>query len=96
MKRFVLIAALVLVIALLAGCAPSTVAPEAGAKPAGFWLGLWHGFTVLFTFVISLFNDKVGIYAVHNAGGWYDFGFLLGVMMFWGGGGRGAAGSKRR
>ncbi|MDA3937638.1 MAG: hypothetical protein PF636_12455, partial [Actinomycetota bacterium] len=62
---------------------------------AGFWLGLWHGFIVLFTFLISLFRDNVTIYEVSNNGGWYNFGYLLGVMMFWGGGGGGAARGSR-
>ena len=26
------------------------------------------------------------IYEVNNTGGWYDFGFILGVSMVWGGG----------
>ena len=52
---------------------------------AGFWLGLWHGFIVLFTFIASLFKDNVGVYEVHNNGGWYNFGFLMGMMMFFSG-----------
>lgn len=97
MRRLAALAILVLVVALLAGCAP-VANPQTGTgpDPAGFWLGLWHGFTVLFTFIVSLFNDDVGIYEVNNNGGWYNFGYVLGVMMFWGGGGGGAAGSRRR
>ncbi|MFC1747058.1 hypothetical protein ACFLZR_01845 [Candidatus Neomarinimicrobiota bacterium] len=53
---------------------------------AGFWLGLWHGFIVLFTFILSLFKDSIAVYEVHNNGGWYNFGFVLGVMMFFSGG----------
>jgi hypothetical protein len=29
--------------------------------------------------------DDVAIYAVNNSGGWYDFGFLLGIGGFSGG-----------
>jgi hypothetical protein len=53
---------------------------------AGFWMGLWHGFILLFTFIISLFNDSVRVYDVHNSGHLYDLGFIMGVMMFGGGG----------
>jgi hypothetical protein len=67
--------------------------PGADGSVAGFWLGLWHGFILPFAFVISFFNDKVTIYEVHNAGGWYNFGFLLGAAMIWGGGG---ASARRR
>lgn len=54
-------------------------------KVAGFWSGLWHGFIALFTFIISLFSDSVNIYEVHNSGNWYNFGFILGVMIFFSG-----------
>jgi hypothetical protein len=64
-------------------------------KVAGFWSGLWHGFIALFTFFISLFSDKVGIYEVHNSGGWYNFGFILGVMIFFSGSGGGACKKAR-
>lgn len=98
MKRHhIALAIAILAVALLTGCAPAAN-PTAGtgSDPAGFWLGMWHGFTVLFTFIVSLFNHNVGIYEVDNSGGWYNFGYLLGVMMFWGGGGGGAAGSRKR
>jgi hypothetical protein len=97
MRRFAVIAGIVLVVVLLSACAPgSNSAVGTGAGLAGFWQGLWHGFILLFTFIISLFNHNVGIYEVHNNGGWYNFGYLLGVMMFWGGSGGGAARSSRR
>lgn len=45
----------------------------------GFWGGLWHGIIAPFTFVISIFNHDVAVWAVNNNGGWYTFGFLLGI-----------------
>ena len=79
----------------LAGCAPGN--EQFTAEPAGFWMGLWHGFICCFTFLISLFNDGVRMYEVHNAGRWYDFGFLLGAACLLGGGSGGScAASKRR
>jgi hypothetical protein len=53
---------------------------------AGFWQGMWHGFTAPFTFFISLFNPKVNVYEVHNNGGWYHFGYIIGLSMIFGGG----------
>jgi hypothetical protein len=44
----------------------------------GFFWGLLHGFITPVSFIASLFDDKVAIYAVNNVGGWYDLGFLLG------------------
>jgi hypothetical protein len=69
------------------GCAKQSVIPD--ADPPGFWSGLFHGFILLFSFIASLFTDYT-IYAFPNTGGWYNFGFLLGVMSFFGGGGAGA------
>ncbi len=91
MKTGVLLAVLVLLMLLMTGCAPGpneligTSASAGGA--AGFWKGLWHGFISLFTFIISLFNDNVSVYEVRNNGAWYNFGFLLGIMCFYGGSG---------
>ena len=77
--------------ALIAGCATHSVSDL--VDPPGFLKGLLHGFIILFSFIISLFTDYK-IYAFPNAGAWYDFGFLLGVMFFFGGGGAGSC--KRR
>ena len=74
----------------LAGCArqvSTAVAPEA----PGFLLGVWHGFIFPVAWVLSLFLDNVAIYAVPNNGGWYDFGYFVGVMFL----GVGAHGGKR-
>lgn len=58
----------------------------AGARPAGFWVGFWHGIISPITFVISLFNPGVRMYETNNGGRLYDFGFLLGVLIVLGGG----------
>ena len=66
---------------LLAACArqvPSAV-NHAEATP-GFLLGLWHGFIFPVAWVLSLFMPDVAIYAVPNNGGWYDFGYFIGVV----------------
>jgi hypothetical protein len=52
---------------------------EPGAKPAGFWGGLWHGIIAPITFIVSLFVDGVSIYETNNNGRWYEFGFMLGI-----------------
>jgi hypothetical protein len=82
---------LVLTAVLLSSCAagPNTVARS--GDQAGFWLGLWHGLILFFTFVISLFTDNVNMYEVDNNGNWYDFGFFFGVLIALGG-----AGSRAR
>jgi hypothetical protein len=95
-KRLGLLAGIVGLAVLMASCAPGSNPAQGGpGEVAGFWLGLWHGFIVLFTFIISLFNNHVGIYEVNNNGGWYNFGYVLGIMIFWGGSGGGAARGRR-
>ena len=64
---------------LLAGCATQTAAAVAPAAP-GFLLGLWHGFIFPFAWVLSLFMPEVSVYAVPNNGGWYDFGYFIGIV----------------
>lgn len=78
---------------LLASCAaspnPHLGAANAEGIMAGVWLGLWHGAIAPVTFVLSLFKPDVSMYEVHNNGGWYNFGFLFGIML-WGGSSHGA------
>ncbi len=52
---------------------------------AGFGRGFWHGLIAPFAFFISLFRENVGIYETHNNGKWYNFGFILGLMIIFGG-----------
>lgn len=78
------------VLALLAACAhqvPSAVQPQA----PGFLLGLWHGFIFPVAWGLSLILPDVAVYAVPNNGGWYDFGFFIGVVFL----GVGAQGGRR-
>jgi hypothetical protein len=95
--RAVRVAVLVGAVLLLAACAAGANdlvgTPGPTGEPAGFLMGLWHGFIALFTFLFSLFTETVSVYEVHNSGGWYDFGFIIGVMAFFGGG---AGGARRR
>ena len=63
---------------------------------AGFWAGLWHGAIAVVTFFISLFNDKVHMYETRNTGIPYDGGFVLGVILVWGGIFRSGHGGHRR
>jgi len=60
---------------------------------AGFWIGLWHGFILPFTFIISLFSD-INVYEVHNNGGWYNCGFFIGAAMILGGSASGASAAR--
>jgi hypothetical protein len=75
---------------------PERGTPNAVGQVAGFWDGVWHGVIAPVTFVWSLFDDRVQVYEVHNRGGWYNFGFLLGLSIMSGGGAGKAASSRGR
>ncbi len=98
-NRRVLLIILILVLAVSA-CAPGpnqlTGVVDAEGEVYGFWYGVWHGFISPFTFIVSLFSDSVTPYEVHNSGGWYNFGFVLGAAMIFGGGGGGANHARKR
>src|ERR1700752_504265 len=80
-----------LLLNILAGCAPGANPYKGTASEydgdAGFWLGLWQGLIAPFVFVVSLFKGGLSIYEIHNNGAWYNFGYLFGVACFFGGSG---------
>lgn len=65
--------------ATLSACARQVDAGVAADAP-GFLLGLWHGFIFPVAWGLSLFFPDIAVYAVPNNGGWYDFGFFVGVV----------------
>ena len=77
------------ILLLMTGCAPSISVEQCVENDLyGFWGGLWHGIIAPVSFVLSLFMEDVAMYAVNNSGGWYDFGFVLGAGILFGGGGK--------
>jgi hypothetical protein len=90
MKKNAVLLLILLVILVSLSCAPGPnqlkKTPDSEGKVAGFWLGIWHGLIAPITFIVSLFSDKVTLYEVHNSGGWYNFGFVLGAGLFLSGG----------
>ncbi len=94
MKRIRIVLLLIILVLVLTACAaganPALDTPTSDGDVAGFWMGLWHGIIAPITFIISLFTDDVNLYEVHNNGNWYDFGFVLGAGILFGGGAGGA------
>lgn len=76
---------------MLSGCAHQTGEATQPDAP-GFLQGLLHGFIFPVAWILSLFIDEVAIYAVPNNGGWYDFGYFLGVCVL----GVGSHGSRKK
>jgi hypothetical protein len=79
-----LVVSIVLLALLLSSCA--TQPHPVSYDPPGFFMGLLHGFISIFSLIGSIFWD-IRVDAFPNSGGWYDFGFVLGAAMFYGGSG---------
>jgi len=99
-QRVRLVAPVIVLALLLAACAAAgntaRGVPNTHGHVAGFWLGLWQGFIAQFVFLISLFVKDLNIYEVHNNGAWYNFGFVLGAGILFGGGAFGKRRKKHR
>ena len=87
LQSFLLPALCLTLVILLSGCADAQLAikPCVTGHTYGFWAGLWHGIIAPFSFIGSLFMDDVAVYAVNNNGGFYNFGFILGIGTLSGG-----------
>jgi len=91
-NKYQLIGLLTAIALLATGCADVTdIERCTTSSPYGFLFGWWHGITVPFAFIGSLFSDDIAIYAVNNTGGWYDFGFCIGAGILFGGGTKAAS-----
>lgn len=78
---------LLILVLILSSCAhPESIQNCVTTEPHGFWFGLWNGMTAPFSFIFSLIFDNISMYAVNNNGGWYNFGFVLGSGILFGGG----------
>ncbi len=90
MRPYQIFGIVILLIFVLASCAPGPndleKTPDSEGKIAGFWKGIWHGFIAPITFIISIFSKSVRLYEVHNNGFWYNLGFVLGAGLFLQGG----------
>jgi hypothetical protein len=84
-----------LCLVLLASCLPGDGRNSAG-KPAGFFMGVWHGIVAPVSLVVQVFKPSIRLYEVNNTGFWYDFGFWLALASGTGGGTAAASRGTRR
>jgi hypothetical protein len=68
---------------LFVGCFPTQSTER--EMPAGFFLGIWHGWIAPVSLVFGLFDPNIRIYETNNTGWWYDFGFYMAVISGFGG-----------
>jgi len=81
-KVIFLIVVLLFMMLFLTACGqpnPLKNTPDASGHIYGFWKGIWDGLTSGWAFIFNLFGGHYGLYEVHNNGGWYDFGYYLGL-----------------
>lgn len=87
MKQVIRLLGITVLAVAVAACATQSAGTVVDTAP-GFWWGLWNGLTVPFSFIGSLFDSDIAIYQTANNGGWYDFGFVLGIGALGGGASR--------
>lgn len=65
------------VLLLLTAC---TAGSRTYDDPAGFFLGVWHGWIAPFVLIASIFIEDLMIYETHNIGFWYNLGFYMAII----------------
>lgn len=63
------------------GANPLVNTTDANNRVAAFLQGIWHGIISPVTLVLSFINPDIQMYEVHNNGGMYNLGFLIGVAI---------------
>jgi hypothetical protein len=79
MKKYFILFSIILMILILNGCLPGN-SGYTTEQPAGFFMGIWHGWIAPISLIIGLFNHDVRIYESFNTGWWYDFGFYIAII----------------
>jgi len=83
-KNVLKIVIIILLVSFLMACFPGE-GNRTVDKPAGFFLGIWHGWVAPFSLIFGIFNGNIRIYEVNNTGWWYDLGFYMAIISGFGG-----------
>ncbi|MBC7884615.1 MAG: hypothetical protein H7X99_04030 [Saprospiraceae bacterium] len=79
MKALNILLLLFIILLLGSGCAEKIHVENCVQGEAhGFLDGLIHGVIAPFALITMLFKEDVTVFAIHNNGFWYAFGFILG------------------
>ena len=86
MKKKVFLLSLVIIfsVLILTGCMPGD-GSYTSSDPAGFFWGVWHGWTAPISLIVGLFKKNIRVYEVINTGWPYDFGFYIAIISGFGG-----------
>lgn len=83
-KSLLYIFVFISIVFILNSCMPgggSSSTPD----PAGFLMGVWHGWIAPLSLIFGLFEPSIRVYESFNTGWWYDFGFYIAVISGFGG-----------
>ncbi len=83
MKRIIVVLIMVVVICTLSSCMAQ--AQPTTTEPAGFFMGIWHGWIAPIALIVRLFNPDIRIYETNNTGWWYEAGFYIAIIGGFGG-----------
>jgi hypothetical protein len=82
--KYMSIFILILFLIFVTSCMPGGESSSEG-DPAGFFMGVWHGWIAPISVIVGFFNDTIRIYEINNTGWWYDFGFYMAIIGGFGG-----------
>lgn len=83
-RRYLLLLAALALVGIFTSCLPGDARFEE-TRPAGFFMGIWHGWVAPISLIGGLFQPEIRIYEVANTGWWYDFGFYIAIISGFGG-----------
>jgi len=83
-KMLLLLVFAILAILFISGCIPGDGKNNA-EHPAGFFMGIWHGWIAPVSLIIGIFKPGIRIYESVNTGWWYDFGYYMAIISGFGG-----------
>lgn len=83
-KRIHVFILFVMLSVVVSSCMPGSDASRM-KSPAGFFMGVWHGWIAPVSLVVGLFNPSIRVYETENSGWWYDFGFYIALVGGFGG-----------
>jgi len=83
-NRMIFLPLIVLAVISLAGCFPGG-GSATNESPAGFFMGVWHGWIAPVSLIVGLFDHTVRVYEPNNTGWWYDFGYYIAIIAGFGG-----------
>ena len=77
--KFLFITIFVVTILVLISCMPGG-GHNSVDEPAGFFMGIWHGWIAPVSLIFGLFKPEISIYEINNTGWWYNFGFYMAIV----------------